>query len=191
MLIRAADLFCGAGGSSTGLARACERAGARLQLTAINHWDVAVETHATNHPDARHLCTTLDAVDPRKACPERLDLLIASPECTHHSNARGGKPRQEQSRASAWKVVDWAAALRPREILVENVPEFRTWGPLSERGAVLKRRRGETYQAWLAALRSLGYVVQERLLISADYGDPTTRRRLFVRARLGSRAPTW
>lgn len=189
--IRAVDLFCGAGGTSTGLVRACESAGTRLELTAINHWDIAVETHAQNHPEAQHLCKPLDALDPRRTCPGRLDLLVASPECTHHSNARGGRPREEQSRASAWTVVDWASTLRPREILVENVPEFRTWGPLDERGRVLKRRRGETYRAWLAALRSLGYSVRERVLISADYGDPTTRRRLFVRARLGARAPSW
>ena len=99
----AADLFCGAGGASTGLSRAADRAGRKLRLTAVNHWDRAVETHAKNHPAADHHCLNLLTLDPLKAVPGgRLDLLIAAPECTHHSNARGGKPRSDQSRATAW-----------------------------------------------------------------------------------------
>ena len=92
--IRAADLFCGAGGTSTGLFLAAEELGIDIDLLAINHWNVAIATHSANHPNARHLCESLDNVDPRKAVPGgRLHLLAASPECTHHSNARGGKPR--------------------------------------------------------------------------------------------------
>ena len=125
MTLRVADLFCGAGGTSTGLAMACAAAGQPIDLTAVNHWPIAIETHAANHPWARHLCESLDGVDPRKVIPGgRLDVLTASPECIHHSNARGGKPMDDQSRASAWHVLRWADALRPTWILVENVREF-------------------------------------------------------------------
>lgn len=100
-VIRAADLFCGAGGSSTGLRRVADALGASLDLTAVNHWPTAVETHAANHPFARHVCENLDGVDARKVTGGKLDLLWASPECTHHSNARGGKPISDQSRSTA------------------------------------------------------------------------------------------
>src|ERR1043166_8283603 len=110
--IEAADLFCGAGGTSTGLAHACQELGLGLKLLAINHWNIAVDTHSANHPEAEHLCTGLDSVDPRKVVPGgKLDLLVASPECTHHSNARGGKPINDQSRASAWLVFRWSERL--------------------------------------------------------------------------------
>lgn len=188
--ITACDLFCGAGGTSTGLQQACESSGAQLDLTAINHDPMAIETHSANHPGARHLCESLDGVDPRRVC-KRLDLLVASPECTHHSNARGGKPRSDQSRATGWHVVRWAEALSPRAILVENVREMLTWGPLDDRGRPLKRRRGETFQAWMQALRSLGYTVEHRILTAADHGDPTTRRRLFVCAVRGRGVVPW
>lgn len=192
MTIYAADLFCGAGGSSTGLARACAEADERLELLAVNHWEVAVETHARNHPWADHRCATLDSLEPRKAVPRgKLDLLIASPECTHHSIARGGRPVNDQSRASAWHVVRWAEALLPRVVLVENVREFRTWGPIGADGRPLPSRKGETFDAWCAALRSLGYRVESRILCAADYGDPTTRERLFVAAVRGRGPIRW
>jgi len=190
--IRAADLFCGAGGTSTGLYRAAAAAGRQVDLLAVNHWEVAVETHAANHPSAQHVCATLDGLDPKKAVPKgRLNLLIASPECVHHSNARGGRPMSDQSRASAWHVVHWAERLRPDAILVENVREFASWGPLDRRGRPVKSRRGETFAAWIAALRSQGYVVDWRVLNAADYGDPTTRQRLFVIARRGRGRIRW
>ena len=158
--ITAADLFCGAGGTSTGLQQACEQAGITLNLIAVNHWDVAISTHSQNHPDADHYCFNLDSVDPRKLVPSgKLDLLVASPECTHHSIARGGKPINDQSRASAWRIVEWASQIRIEHILIENVKEFRTWGPLGTNGRPLKKRKGETYFAFLNALRALGYTV--------------------------------
>jgi len=188
----AADLFCGAGGTSTGLSLACEAAGRELDLVAINHWPLAVETHSLNHPKARHFCEPVDAIDPKKAVPEgRLDLLWASPECTHYSNARGGKPVNDQSRASAWCVLRWATALRVDNILIENVPEFQSWGPLGANGKPLKSRRGETFRAFLDALRSLGYRVAWAVLNAANYGDPTTRQRLFIQARRGRRQVNW
>lgn len=182
--LKAADLFCGAGGSSTGLRRVADALGVGLDLTAVNHWPTAVETHAANHPEARHVCESLDSIDPRKVTGGSLDLLWASPECTHHSTARGGKPINDQSRSTAWCVTRWAEALRPRYIVVENVPEFQTWGPIGSNNRPLQSRKGETFTAWVNALRSLGYTVEARVLNSADYGAATTRRRLFVVARL-------
>jgi DNA (cytosine-5)-methyltransferase 1 len=183
-VIRAADLFCGAGGSSTGLRRVADALGARLDLTAVNHWPTAVETHAANHPEARHVCENLDGIDARKVTGGQLDLLWASPECTHHSTARGGKPVHDQSRSTAWHVLRWAEATRPRWVIVENVPEFQTWGPLGAHGRPLASRKGETFQAWAMALRSLGYTLDYRVCNAADFGAATSRRRLFVVARL-------
>jgi DNA (cytosine-5)-methyltransferase 1 len=192
MRIKAADLFCGAGGSSTGLTQAALAAGHTLDLTAVNHDPLAVETHAANHPAARHLCETLDAVNPRKLYPRgKLDLLVASPECTHHSIARGGKPMSDQSRSTAWHVIRWADALRPKTVIVENVREFMTWGPIGANGRPLKRKRGETFQGWLGALRSLGYTAEVRVLCAADYGAATTRTRLFVMAVRGKGPACW
>lgn len=194
--IRAADLFCGAGGSSTGLMRVAQALGVSVELTAVNHWPVAVETHAANHPEARHVCANIDSIDPRKVTGGSLDLLWASPECTHHSTARGGKPINDQSRATAWCVTRWAEALRPKWVIVENVPEFKTWGPLGSNDRPLQRRKGETFRAWATSLASLGYHVESRVLNAADYGAVTARRRLFVVARLdggarGRGAITW
>lgn len=187
-----ADLFCGAGGTSSGAIEAATHLGYTPHLTAINHWPVAIETHLANHPHARTLCTGIDAVDPRQLYRDtQLDLLWASPECTHHSIARGGKPIQDQSRATAWCVIRWAEAIRPPHILVENVPEFQTWGPLDAKGRPLKTKKGHTFQAWLNALRALGYKVDHRLLCAADYGDPTTRTRLFIQAVRGRRRIVW
>ncbi len=190
--IYAADLFCGAGGTSSGLLKACEDLGYKLDLLAINHWDIAIATHSANHPYAHHICDNLDNVNPRKAVPSgALDILIASPECTHHSNARGGKPCSDQSRASAWHVLRWAEALRIDNILIENVKEFQGWGPLGTNGMPLKSRKGETFRAFIIALTSLGYKVDFRVLNAANYGDPTTRERLFIVARRGHRAIKW
>lgn len=188
--IYAADLFAGAGGTSTGLMAACAEMGLDVELLAINHWDTAVETHAKNHPEANHLCASLDRIDPSKVVPRRkLDLLVASPECVHFSTARGGKPMDDQSRASAWHVLHWAERLRVERILVENVREFLTWGPLGANGRPLKSHRGETFQAFAKALESLGYVVEWKILNCANFGDATTRQRLFISARRRHRDP--
>lgn len=190
--IKAADLFAGAGGASTGLSRACEQSGRRLDLLAVNHWPIAVETHALNHPNAVHLCEDLNAVNPRNAVPGgKLDLLLAGPECTHHSTARGGKPINDQSRASAWCILRWATALQIDTILIENVRELMSWAPLGVNGRPLKSRKGETFRAFIDALRSLGYRVDWKLLNAANHGDPTTRERLFIQARRGRRPIVW
>lgn len=224
--IKCADLFCGAGGTSTGAKQATDELGLDLEITAINHWDTAVGTHKLNHPTSRHYCASLDALNPNHLFAEgELDILWASPECTHHSNARGGKPISDQSRATAFCVTRWAAALMPKIILVENVKEFMNWGPLlrvkqkikvttytqsfkkwrrknpgqnrhqwkatcpTETKEVVKlvwrpdpKRKGETFRAWIQMLESCGYRVEHRVLCAADYGDPTTRRRLFIYA---------
>jgi DNA (cytosine-5)-methyltransferase 1 len=189
--VRAVDLFCGGGGTSQGLVQACEAAGASVDLVAVNHWERAVETHAANHPHARHYCARIDSLDPREVCPRGLDLLVASPECTHHSRARGGKPKNDQSRASGWDVLRWCELLLPRAVLLENVVEWQDWGPLGSDGQALKSRKGETFAAFLGGLVSLGYRVEWRVLNAADYGDATTRRRLFVQARRGRTPIVW
>lgn len=191
-VIRLADLFCGAGGTTTGAVEAVQGLGFRADVTAINHWPIAVETHSANHPDARHLCASLDSVNPRDLYNEgELDVLLASPECMSHSNARGGRPVNDQSRATAWCVLRWADALRPPVILIENVPEFEHWAPIGSNGRPLKSKRGQVFQAWIDALKSLGYKVGWRVLCAADYGDPTTRRRLFIQAVRGMRRIVW
>lgn len=207
-IVKAADLFCGAGGTSAGMLAAARQLDLRLDLVAVNHWPLAIQTHMANHPWARHICASLtpidtpaesmlfetgvDAVDPRKAVPGgKLDLLVASPECTHHSIARGGRPRSDQSRATPWCVLRWADALQPDGILLENVREFRDWGPLNAKGKVIASRKGETFKAFLDAIVSLGYRVEYRIICCADYGDPTTRPRLFVLARRGRRRIIW
>ena len=190
--IRAVDLFCGAGGTSSGLRQACEKRGLRLQLLAINHWDVAIATHEANHPDMQHLCADIDNINPRSVVPSgKLDLLVASPECQHHSRARGGRPINDQKRASAWHILRWAEALQIRGILIENVPEFQDWAPIGSNGRPLKSKKGETFRAFVAALESLGYRVEFRVLNAADYGGATTRERLFILARKGTRRIHW
>jgi DNA (cytosine-5)-methyltransferase 1 len=188
----AADLFCGAGGTSTGLIRAAKNAERNVQLTAINHWDVAIETHSKNHPSARHLCSSIDNLNPSKLFPGgRINLLVASPECTHHSVARGGRPSSDQSRAGAWEIVRWASTVYIDSILIENVPEFESWGPLGIDGLPMKSKRGQTFQAFKIALQSMGYRVESRVLNAADYGDPQARNRLFMIARRGNKKIRW
>ena len=191
MKLYCADLFCGAGGTSSGLVAAACELGLEVELIAINHWPVAIATHSANYPQARHICARIEEVRPREVVPGgRLHLLVASPECTFHSVARGGRPIEDQKRVPAWGVVQWVQELFVENVIIENVPEFTRWGPLGANGKPLKRRVGETYQAFLQALRSLGYQVDERVLCCADYGDATTRRRLFIVAtRKG--ATTW
>jgi DNA (cytosine-5)-methyltransferase 1 len=192
MKIKGADLFCGAGGTTCGVKDACDELDHTLDLLAVNHCPIAIESHTRNHPYARHLCEELDAVNPRKAVPGgRLHIMVASPECTGHSNARGDMPTTDQSRCTAWHVLRWAEALQIDNLLIENVREFTYWGPLGSNGRPLKSRRGETFQAFLGALRSLGYTVDYRFLTAADYGDATTRERLFIMARRGRRQIKW
>lgn len=190
--LHVADLFAGAGGMSTGLMDACRDLGIRVDLIAVNHWPTAVQTHTANHPSARHFCAPVESVDPRVAVPGgRLHLLMAAPECVHFSTARGGRPMNDQSRASAWHLLRWLELLRVDDVLIENVPEFLTWGPLSAYGRPLKEQRGHTFKAFVAAVESLNYRVEWKILNAADYGEATTRRRLFIRARRGRKSIDW
>lgn len=193
--IKAADLFCGAGGASVGFRRACKHLGLNTELLAINHWLVAVETHRQMHPESVHMCESVERVDPRmKVFTDpvtgrefrhngRLQILIAAPECTHHSTARGGRPINDQSRATAFQILKWPQEIYIDNILIENVPEFEQWGPVGADGRPLKSKRGHTFNAFIKALESFDYHVDWRVLNAADYGDPTTRKRLFIMAR--------
>lgn len=194
-----ADLFCGAGGSSAGAIEAAKLLGYQPQLTAINHWNRATETMLANHPEARVLCTGVDNINPRDLYGEdELHVLTASPECTHFSNARGGRPVNEQSRATAMCIIRWAETMRPPVIMIENVAEFRTWGPLIRKRIKGKlewvpdpARKGELFRAWIGMLEATGYIVDHRLIVCADNGDPTTRRRLFIQAVRPPRKICW
>ena len=187
-----ADLFCGAGGSSTGAMRAIRDIGARMDLVAINHWNTAVATHSMNHPWARHLVEDVNVVDPEAVVEEgRLDLLMASPECRFYSRARGGKPVHDQGRMNPWVVHNWLTKLDVRCVLIENVPEFVDWGPLSPDGRPDRAHRGEHFQAWFLTFFSLGYQAEWRMVNAADYGDATTRTRFFLIARKDGLPVAW
>ena len=185
-IVTAVDLFCGAGGLSTGLALACEDLDRDVALYAINHWDRAIETHEQNHPWATHFHSKIEELHPPNVVDEdTVDILVAGPECTHFSNARGGKPVREQQRASPWHVVDWLEKLDVATFLIENVPELESWGPVEDGQP---SRNGEVFDAWINTLHALGYSVDWTTLTAADYGDPTTRERLFVIGTKGKRA---
>lgn len=240
------DLFCGGGGSGTGSLEALELLGRRPRGTFVNHWDKAIQIHTHNHPEHRHFCTGVDDVSPQELFRREgrvLNFLWGSPECTHHSTARGGKPMSEQSRATAQCLIRWIRHERPNWVLVENVPEFRDWGPLMQKrckktGKLVwvrilrwqttrktwkekqtettdvpedllhkpkfmsrpqwlkrlsdagyemalvadKKKKGQLFQQWVRRMRKMGYEVQWRVLCAAEYGDPTSRKRIFVQA---------
>jgi DNA (cytosine-5)-methyltransferase 1 len=188
-----ADLFCGAGGATEAALRAMRALGLTCDhFLAVNHWDTAIDTQKLNHPETRPLCESVEVVNPRVAVPGgRLHLLIAAPECTYFSTARGGRPVTDQQRTQPWVVLKWLQELYVENVLIENVPEFRNWGPIGANGKPLKSKKGTTYRAFLETIRSLGYTVEDRVLNAADYGDPTTRRRLFIIARRGKKPVHW
>lgn len=184
--IKVADLFCGAGGSSTGAKKAIELDLDRLMdLVCANHWARAIETHTRMHPEARHYCVDLGTARPIACVPEGwLDLLMASPTCTYHSRARGGRPTSDQQRMDPWHVVTWLTELNVARILIENVPEFVEWGPVDPKTCrPVKAKKGLYFREWIATLERLGYQVEWRILNCADYGDATTRRRFFLQGR--------
>ena len=187
-----ADLFCGAGGSSTGAKKAIAEIGGEMELVAINHWNTAIATHSANHPAARHLVEDVSMVDPEAVVEEgRLDLLMASPECKFYSRARGGKPVHDQGRMNPWVVHNWLTKLDVKCVLIENVPEFVEWGPLDADGRPDKAHRGEHFQAWFLTFHALGYQAEWRMLNAADYGDATTRMRFFLMARKDGNPVVW
>ena len=177
------DLFCGAGGESTGMGIAVKRCGLKQIGIAINHWERAVQTMMMNHPDITTYEMDIAAAIPSKLVPGGVvDLLHASPSCTHHSRAKGGRPRNDQLRSQAAYVTQWIDELIVKHITVENVPEFLDWGPLNVDGKPIKHLRGACFRAWVEDLKARNYKVEWRIVNCADYGDATTRRRLFIKA---------
>lgn len=189
---RVVDQFSGVGGCSQAVTNAVRARGERLDLRAINHWNLSCASHFTNHPQAQHFCERITLDRARQIVPEGyLDLLIASPECTNHSPAKNGQPRDDQSRCSPMLIADWCSRLFIERLFIENVSEMRLWGPLDENGDPIPELAGTLYRAWLELLRALGYSISEQVVDAADYGDPQHRERLFIMARRVGPAPTF
>lgn len=182
------DSFAGGGGASTGI----ELALGRSPDIAINHDSEALALHRINHPETWHLPHNVWKVDPVAVTAGRpVGLLWASPDCKHFSKAKGGKPVKRNIRDLAWVVPRWAKQVRPRVIILENVEEFRDWGPISAEGVPCKERKGDEFKRWCGELRRLGYKVEHRELRACDYGAPTIRKRLFVIARRDGEKIVW
>lgn len=181
------DNFAGAGGASLGI----EAAMGRAVDIAINHDPHAIVTHEANHPATKHYHSDVWEVDPVEACAGRpVDLAWFSPDCKHFSKAKGARPVSKRVRSLAWVVIKWAKSVRPAVIILENVEEFQTWGPLvGDRPC--PERKGQTFKRWVANLRRLGYVVEWRELRACDFGVPTTRKRLFLVARCDGKPIRW
>ena len=181
------DSFAGGGGASSGI----ELATGRVVDVAINHDPDAILMHRTNHPHTTHYQASVWDVDPVEVCRGRkVGLMWASPDCKHFSKAKGGKPVEKKIRGLAWIVLRWAGTVRPRVIILENVEEFQTWGPV-RRGKPVKKKAGQTFRHFIGQLEALGYAVEWRELVAADYGAPTTRKRFFLIARCDGRPITW
>lgn len=181
------DNFAGGGGASTGI----ELATGHIVDVAINHDPDAILMHRTNHPHTEHLQASVWDVDPVEVCRgRRVGLAWFSPDCKHFSKAKGGKPVNKNIRGLAWIVLRWAAKVRPRVIILENVEEFQTWGPV-RKGRPLKSKAGTTFAKWKQQLSDLGYQVEHRELVAADYGAPTIRKRFFLIARCDGKPIVW
>ena len=192
--MRVVDLFCGGGGASEGIRMAL---GVDVEL-AVNHSPAAIRMHSANHPNTRHIQGNVWGAYPVRALsapessmPPSVDLLWASPDCRHFSKARGGKPKEKGIRDLPWVILQWVHDVRPTVIGMENVAEILTWGPLDEEGRVIKERAGETWEEFVGELRGAGYQVDWRVLNAADYGAPTSRRRLFMVARCDGEPVAW
>lgn len=182
------DLFAGGGGASLGI----EQAIGRPVDIAVNHDREAVAVHAVNHPHTKHYCEDVFSVDPVAVTNNRpVGLLWGSPDCTHHSKAKGGKPLSRKRRSLAWALVKWARLTRPRVIALENVTEFEDWGPLDENCMPRSDLKGQHFKHWTKALRRMGYIVEWRALAACDYGAPTIRKRLFLIARRDGLPIVW
>ena len=182
------DCFAGGGGASVGI----EMALGRPVDIAINHDPDAILMHKTNHPDTLHLTEDIFRVDLKKYVKDRhVALMWASPDCTSHSKAKGGKPRERGLRILPWAVYKHARAILPDVILLENVEEIQQWGPLDENGHIIKERRGEDYRKFITAMKSLGYAFDYRELVAADYEAPTTRKRWYAVFRRDGREIIW
>ena len=181
------DSFAGGGGASTGI----ELATGRVVDIAINHDPDAILMHKTNHPYTKHYQASVWDVNPEEVCGgSPVGLLWASPDCKHFSKAKGGKPVDKRIRGLAWIVLRWAGTVRPRVIILENVEEFQTWGPVRH-GRPVKAKAGQTFRRFIGQLEALDYAVEWRELVAADYGAPTTRKRFFLIARCDGRPIVW
>lgn len=191
------DNFAGGGGASTGL----EDAFGRSVDVAVNHDEAAIAVHAANHPTTRHLCQSIMSIDPLEATGGAPVLLVwFSPDCKHHSKAKGGKPRDKNIRDLAWVVPHWLERLHkatpggrgaPQVIMLENVEEFRQWGPIDDEGKPIRERRGEEFDLWVRRIKRQGYKAEWRELRACDYGAPTSRKRLFLIARRDGKPIVW
>ncbi|MBB6689930.1 DNA cytosine methyltransferase [Cohnella xylanilytica] len=186
------DNFAGGGGASTGI----EMATGRSVDIAINHDPSAIAMHEANHPETEHYCESVWNVDPRKVAAGRpVGLCWLSPDCKHFSKAKGGKPVEKKIRGLAWVALRWAATVRPRVIMLENVEEFKTWGPLvigpDGKHWPDPKQKGRTFNSFVNALRRQGYDVDWRELRACDYGAPTIRKRFFLIARRDGRPIVW
>lgn len=174
------DNFAGGGGASTGI----ELATGRPVDVAINHDPASIQMHKRNHPYTKHYCEDVWEIDPREVCKGRkVALCWFSPDCKHFSKAKGGKPREKKIRGLAWVAVRWAATVHPRVIILENVEEFQTWGPLDQDGYPIKKQQGRTFNSFINAMKKQGYEVDWKELRACDYGAPTIRKRFFLIAR--------
>ncbi|WGT64967.1 DNA cytosine methyltransferase [Variovorax paradoxus] len=182
------DLFAGGGGASTGI----EQAIGRHVDIAVNHDPEAVSLHTVNHPQTRHYTCDVFEVDPLEVTGgQAIGLLWASPDCKHFSKAKGGKPVSKKIRALANVIAEWAEKVRPRVICMENVEEFKTWGPLDEDNYPIPERAGELFREWCARIEAQGYVGEFRELRAADYETPTIRKRLFGIFRCDGQPIVW
>ena len=181
------DNFAGGGGASTGI-----ETGLGVTIAAaINHDPAAILMHKTNHPYTEHYQASVWDIDPRKVCRGRpVAGAWFSPDCKHFSKAKGAALVDKKIRGLAWITLRWAALVRPRVIFLENVEEFQTWGPV-RKGKPIKKLAGTTFQKFLSQLRDLGYVVEYRELVAADYGAPTTRKRFVLIARCDGQPIVW
>lgn len=182
------DGFAGGGGASTGI----EIALGRQVDIAINHDPDAILMHKTNHPDTIHLQESIWDVKPLEVTKGRhVGLLWMSPDCKHFSKAKGGKPKDKNIRALPFSIIMWARHVRPDVIMAENVEEIQTWGPLNKKGYPIEKRKGQTFKLFIRRLRNLGYKVEWKELIAADYGAPTTRKRWYMIARCDGKPIVW
>lgn len=185
------DLFAGGGGATEGAKGAI----GRPVDIAVNHDEAAIAMHRQNNPETRHYREDVFAVDPREACgSRRVGALWMSPDCTHFSKAKGKQPRKKEIRALADVGIRWAELpkhQRPRAIFLENVEEFADWGPVDDSGFPIRSQKGEDFRAWCGRFSDLGYKFEYRTLVAADYGAPTTRKRLFWQARCDGGPIVW
>lgn len=181
------DNFAGGGGASTGM----ELAAGRPVAIAVNHDPDAIRMHRTNHPYTEHLQASVWDVDPVGVCGGRpVGLAWFSPDCKHFSKAKGAALVDRKIRGLAWITLRWAAKVRPRVIILENVEEFQTWGPV-RKGKPVKKLAGTTFRRFIRQLEGLGYHVEHRELVAADYGTPTSRKRFYLIARCDGRSIVW